>query len=1033
MLYCIYHFLTSQEITRSRFVNSDDLKLLNIFEDIKKNIATLARQGTMGGAAGAAASGSRSGSAAIDDAAQEDYEREIRLSADNLHGYNKSVKKQIDATKKYIKALAVAKTTDDLVGATNLKNAGTTLAEALTNSSKLQNQLAVEYNRLSRSTVPEQILAFKNLIKGTDSLSNDMSKAQRNSSLLSASLIKRANEVDQDPNSLDYARYIAELSDAARNLPTSLLRSAKVIEEHTDEFGKVIFKDNLNADDFAALRAQVGEAGVLLREAFDGVADFDKIMEMGFAKAREAYKDTPETINGINDALIATAIKLQQDGIVFPETLKLKFEKDAYGKDTDRIDERATIEALSSQMGTLADEMDAFYRAAEKGTKGLDHLGVQVNSVAGAIKRNYLSIEGITNHLAAHLGELATLTGTIASLKKSASDAAAVFKEMMSFNIAQLPATYWQVQKASVEMGMTFEETTKYLAENKRMFAMYGTDAHAAFRSNLEDTLNAYGYTFKQGAEMVGPAIEAAIGSSINVRDANALDKFIGNTVKSFEQISAVVDLSVGEYAKLNSELFNSGDAMQNMVGMTQAQTLQYANSLEMQRNQLVLDGLSLQHAQDLIKAQEAQKRAKVMDKYKTAAMNMVQMQALGFSPDESKRAYDLEVKGRARSGEENTEYAKLQAKRMLAQEQQLSALAASGDQAGMDALSVMLERTNQGGTADDIGRAQLVAELKKKANADLTEAERSMLKGAGRGDADLASMGEAANAVSSVFSNSLVTSAWSATGSLVALALASGKLSMQFGLMSGGGLLKGILGKAGSVASTAGKVVTGAAGKLAGGGGMKLGGAILGGALMAYEGYDEFQTAEALEKSGQLTSSQATDKKVGAVTGTIGGIGGMLAGAKAGALAGGLLGAPTGPGALLSAGAGALIGGIVGGIAGKSISSAVGEGVSSAIGSPAASSSPNIIQPDNIKSKSNVNTTDSGDPESDFTNVKDADARQQLEILNLHMAEAVKLLSEMSGKDSILPSTFNPILQRQGSYKPALTTSTAYMTGRSS
>ena len=976
--------------------DTSDKQLLDIFRDMQKNIATLARQGSMGGGASTTTgAGSRSGSSAIDEAAQEDYEREIRLGTKNLDSHNRAVKNAMKAMRSLTNAQQDS-TLSEEQRKEQIGRASRILADSLNRSSKIQEQLAVEYNRLARNTIPEQALAFKNLVKGSGSLSNGLSVSARNSSLLGAALIKRANEIDSDTNSLDYGRYINELTKASAVLPKSLLKGAGVVDEYVDDFGEYIFefKDNLNADDFAALRAKLGEAEVILNEAFDGIeslgmGNIQEILDRGL----ETTINQADVTKPLEDAMLDTAVGLRNIGVKIPDQI---------AKIIDDIQSGVKAGLNPEDLGVLAKELQSFYSATKVGRKGLDDIGRQANTFYGKLKRDYLTAEGLANNLSKKLADLSTFAGTMATLKNLATQIAKVYQEAASFNIAHIPATFLEVQKQSIKMGMGFEDTVKFMQENKRVMGLYGAEAFGSLRSGLETTFNQFGYTFKQAAEVIGPATEAAIASSVNIKDANALNNFMADTMKSFQKISGLVNISAAEYAKLNSELFSSDDVMKNMLGMTTEQTQIYGKQLQQQRDEMVLRGISIQQAQEAIKAQEASKRAKVTERFREGAKMMAQMQLLGFSSEESMKAFRIHTKGRAATAQETEELNRILGQIGMRREQAVVNAGSEQEQFSMEA---GIAATEFGGGLEQRLQAQLAAQAAGKANAGATPEEAARAAEAAKANQSMASLGEAVNTVSSLINNSLVSAAGAAGLSLLALAAASGKAAWALNKIrgAGGADLPDGPGKPGGPGKGGkfGKLALGA-GKLAAGG---LGGLVIGG--LASEG------SEALANAGHSRSAAAVD-----LLGTAGSWASM--GAALGSIVPGL-----------GTAAGAAIGGVLG--AGKS---AIFDGsLSKIFASPATLGTPSVAMPIAPRSELTisgepVNNEQSLQAPNGVLSVKDAEAQQQLAVIAQHMMEAVKLLSEISEAKEEIPRSVVR-LPLGNNLRPAIPTSTSYISGR--
>ena len=157
----------------------EEQKLLDLFSKMNSNLETLTRQGSMSGVANSVA-GPSAGSSALDHAAQEQYERQVRLGAKSIRRHNKATQEVTEAMRQIAR------------GEGDLSDAHAKLTKAVRDSSNVHEHLTTEYNRIARTSLPEQMLAFKNLVKGSDSLSSTLSATHRNASLLTAALIKRA-------------------------------------------------------------------------------------------------------------------------------------------------------------------------------------------------------------------------------------------------------------------------------------------------------------------------------------------------------------------------------------------------------------------------------------------------------------------------------------------------------------------------------------------------------------------------------------------------------------------------------------------------------------------------------------------------------------------------------------------------------------------------------------------------------------------------------------------------------------------------
>lgn len=930
-----------------------DQNIERLLRSMDASLAELARRGGTGAAS--SSSSSRSTRSSIEMVKADSFERELRSATRNLSGFNKVQKKLNEVTDEFLDVVKQ--------GGAETKR-GKELQELhnklIKESSSYINEQAVEYNKLVNKTLPEQLAAFDNIIKGSNNFTSSLAKSQRNASLLGAALIKSHSQIDE--GSLEYATYINNLTKTAGSLDKSFLRRAKMVDELTDEMS-----DSLDVSDFAQLRIQLGDAQTVLAENIAKLKDFG-IGDAGSLQDMVTNNKGDLRASGgmdkIHSVLVESLSYLSAQGHSIGEQFEnLDDQGNLLSVNLEKLTNTST-EELAKKLKELNDNITGV-------TKGLDAEAKARNSLLGSMSKSLLTAEGRRNMMMEKLGAMASTASIIASLKKVGDGLAQLYKEVVSFNIAQIPATFAEVQLASIKMGMSFEDTVKFLQENKRTLAIYGND-YGKLNATIGKTFRQFGYNMAQASEIIGPAIESGIATGLDIRSPDKLNRFIDESMKSFQSISGIVNITGQEYMKLNSELYNSEEVTRTIAGMNASQALMYSKSLELQRNQLVVGGLSLQQAQDLVKAQEAAKREKVGSRIRGGAMLMTQMQALGFGSEDSMRAMRVHQQG-ARASKEDSEWLSSIQGQIGAANEKAIMNGGIGNEFLLEKLapeSANLARQQQLG---------LTQEINSRAGVGLSNSENAQVIDKTKGNMTVASVSDSINSISSLLQNSLSVAVMGTIGVFTGLMLQAGRLTGVLGRLAG-------TGGAGGTINTP---TNGTAGPAKPGGGSSWKSKIGGGLGLGLFGMAASAGGQALTNSGH--------EKLGAGASVLGraaegaGLGMMLG--PWGAAAGGILGA--GLGAYENWGS----------ISGASTS----KGIS---GQPGAEAVQEIVNK-------------AADTETGTLKVSDEDAKAQLASMAASLLEAVKILNTISENGSIRNGAPSALAGRN------IPSSTAYQTGK--
>lgn len=897
-----------------------DSQTTQLFKSMEQSLQALAR-GAVGGGEGSAGSrrsaGGRAG--AIEEKAGDDYERELARNAKSLSKQSALIGNMMKATR----AATEATEANAASGIATRKNLDA-FNDALAKSSNYLEHAQTEFNRLSGKTIPEQIAGLELLTKGSTQLTSKFAKAHQNASLLSASLLKSHTEIDD--NSLQYGVYIDNLTESAEKLNnkmfSGMLKKTKLLDTETN---KII--ETAGAINFSDLRLALGQSETIIAEGLNslGFKDIHEVMAQNIDDLLGKIDVEGEAGgDALRDTLVGIAAQLEKAGVDLGISVL-----DAEGKlDPAKV---AAIQSYKDLAVAIQNQS-----AATRSVMGeFDELAETSNTLIGGLKQTYLTTKGASAKMAEWTGKLATTSVILGNLKVAASGVKQVFSEIEKFNVAQIPASYLEVKKAAMGLGMSFEEASAYFQDNKRLVALTGAESFKQMNNKLEGTFTQFGYNMKQAGEIVAPSIEAASAIGLNIRDGDKMNDYVKQTMTSFQNISGVVKESAADYVRLNAELYQSADVQGALVGLDQQQAVTYAKSLEQQRNALVTGGLSLQQAQEIVKAQQAAKREKVASRFTGAAMMGLQAQTVGMAPEDIQRAMKVQQQGRAATLEDQEWFNNTFVKQFAAaKEKKQAANDFTGGFGGVATETFFQQTDDQLGAIKqvlDSGTAQVAAQKSGKA---ATDAEMAASGQKTKGDSTVAAVGQTVNQASSIVSNTFLPAIGASAAGLFGLAFQSGKLALVFNQLATRGLGSILPGGGAPGAST---VPGGAAGKgtgLLGKAGSMLGkGAGLLGKLAAplavlgagVEGYSAWQGANAQVASGEITEKEATAKKTGAVVGTAGALAGALAGAKVGALGGAFLGP-------IGAAVGGLLGAAIGGIGGQWLASKGGEVAANAI-----------------------------------------------------------------------------------------------------
>lgn len=722
--------------------------------------------------------------------------------------------------------------------------------DALRSSTLSFGALDDELDKMARKSIPEQRFYLSKLSKINQDLTTETAKTIRTQSLLGASLLESQKAVEHGSNT--YFMIMDEMQKASAPLSKGFLKAAGIIDETTGEM-----KEGLNEKTFSSMRVSIGEASGQIDETFG------KLTELKFGALSDAFKSgTPaiekffgefkslddESMN-VKSELAGLALRLQKEGFDLGPVASNLTHKEAgvnaagITHEAGGIDHDAIAKLSAEDLKNLTIAINSVKASCTASAAGLDKIGRIANDSGAVFFKRMSTFNGMLGVAAEKLGKIDGGSMMAKGLEMMKDAAVQEFKVGQAFNNAQLPAHLLDVQTAAVGMGMSMEDTTKFLQENKRAFALSGQTA-TEFTGQFKKTFEDVGITMKDGAAAVGPAMEAAAASGVNMRSGDDMNAYMAKTMNSFKNISGIVNITAAEYAKQNATMLESDDVQATLLGMNKEQAAAYSDNLIAMKDYYVQQGLTTEMAAEAVKMQQAQKHTAVRDQLKTAGMMQLRASHAGLSQQEGQRQSQLYLK-QNKSEAENKEFLALNAKvaKGMTERQQ------QANEAGTNA-SLNEQNLQQATSTGDIEKnekfgleADMAARNKKAVNPE----QAAALAKASAGDKLTAQAGNLANTTSEAADTPLGKAAIGLATIFGGLILASTSLAAVFGQMAITGAAGGAANAAGGILSKVGSVGGGAA-KLLG----KVAAPLAAGAA-AYEGISDEASGKHIESVGDI------------------------------------------------------------------------------------------------------------------------------------------------------------------------------------
>lgn len=674
---------------------------------------------------------------------------------------------------------------------TSLLEKANAALKASTNSFK---GLEREVDELTNKSMLEQRDYVHRYSKTVQSLTTELGKQIRRSSLFGASLLSAHSKIED--GSTSYHEMIYDLTQASGGLNQGLLKAAGAWNDST----KAI-KEDLSPEAFAALRLSMDDARSSFAEAFGnlekfGFGSFEDILNKGEMELADMFKtanQTSEANSQLKDTMLRLAAELSSKGFdVGAEIVGPSGEIN-----TEVFDRLKSTEGVGELVNVIKNLGD-ISRQGETYARQTNNIAALANSSIGkwvfalrSAQREFGPFKGALFALRTQLAETATVAANLHLFKEGVKQA---YTELTSFNIANIPKSFANVQLASVKLGMSFEETVKFFSQNRRVMAIYGPEFDR-FAGTLGASFRRIGFTFEQSADAFAPLVDSARHAAVNLRETDAMTNFADSMASAFQRMNTMTEITIQEFARLNTELLSSEDIQRTLLGMDRQAAQQRALDLIQNRQHYVQMGLSLEQAQEMVKVQQSQQREAVVSRMRGAARAMMLAGQAGLSQEDQMRVFTLARKGR-RSGAEEQELTDLLKRVSTGVEAGIEQGYQQSEGAG-DIRAEIVRRLQEelGGLFQILGLAREAA-VAERAGANLADAELEQARALAAGSETVGNFGQIVNTVSSILDNSFTKALFGGTAAVAGLSIAAARAAMTLGLMGGGGILGRVAGK---------------------------------------------------------------------------------------------------------------------------------------------------------------------------------------------------------------------------------------------
>lgn len=280
------------------------------------------------------------------------------------------------------------------------------------------------------------------------------------------------------------------------------------------------------------------------------------------------------------------------------------------------------------------------------------NVGASLKTLANAASNAAVSLNSSTNEIVLKdksinqfIDEIKRLTGVtkftlIASflaLGKAFSDFANTLTKLGSRGGATFFGT---LLTSSIKMGISYDALAETFMESRRELALIGSKNFESIINTATESLLKFGVAPDEAAKAIPSMTEAFVAIGGSVKDINQYNTSIKEQSQNFGLLSQITGLTAEALAKANSEFLQSSEIQADLLSVNKRERLTKAKEIEKGRDALVMMGLSINEANDIIKRSRALAREDIGSRFKKAArvMQLGAMTGLGSEGIEAAR-----------------------------------------------------------------------------------------------------------------------------------------------------------------------------------------------------------------------------------------------------------------------------------------------------------------------------------------------------------------------------------------------------------
>lgn len=265
------------------------------------------------------------------------------------------------------------------------------------------------------------------------------------------------------------------------------------------------------------------------------------------------------------------------------------------------------------------------------------------------LSENLAVAGGTASKLAKGFGVLTTVAFGVTEIFKAVEETVQAFQASMEKGITGSVGTFFDLQKSSIALGVSYSELSQGLHENYNLVARSGVGGVIDLQKNNRfNLLKTEGTSQAANAATLGIAQNAYL-AGVNPANSNAMQKAIDGQIDQYRTLKAITGESIAALAKQTAAVLNSSDSIDLMSGMTKEQRFQYGQDILAEQTRLQTLGMTNQAALQVIDTMNALAKQKPADKLQEAIkFRAIAQSQYGISAADAQKASMVILKGEA-------------------------------------------------------------------------------------------------------------------------------------------------------------------------------------------------------------------------------------------------------------------------------------------------------------------------------------------------------------------------------------------------